>query len=117
MATPGPYVRGALRNVLGFGSMLAGGALVHNYYAPDLVSCCDRMGTAPVAMFARSPCAHAHALAQTVPALDDSAASPIDPIEGYDAASSFQGARKGYAFKTGAAGLGYYPDKGSASKK
>ena len=71
----------------------------------------------PVATFARSPCAHAHALAQTVPTLDDSAASPIDPIEGYEAASSFQGARKGYAFKTGAAGLGYYPDKGGASKK
>ena len=38
MATPGPYMRGVLRNLLGFGSMLAGGALVHNYYAPDLVS-------------------------------------------------------------------------------
>ena len=55
--------------------------------------------------------------AQTVPRLDDSASSTVEPIDGYEAASSFQGARKGYAFKTGPSGLGYYPDNGGASKK
>jgi hypothetical protein len=31
-------------------------------------------------------------------------------VEGFVAAASFEGARTGFAFKTGSMGLGYYPD-------
>ena len=34
-----------------------------------------------------------------------------EPLEGFIAAESFQGAKPGHVFKMGRAGLGYYPDK------
>ena len=31
-------------------------------------------------------------------------------VEGFAAAAAFQGARPGFVFKAGSAGVGYYPD-------
>lgn len=31
-------------------------------------------------------------------------------VDGFVAAAAFTGARKGFVFKSGAAGIGYYPD-------
>jgi len=71
------------RAAVAIGSMFAGGA-VHHACSPDL----------------------------TVPVVPSLASPPHTPPDGagFEAASSFQGARPGFVFKSGDAGLGYYPD-------
>ena len=68
------------RFALALGSLFGGAAVVHTAFAPDL----------------------------TVPELK----KPAEPVkvEGFVAAAAWSGAKPGFVFKTGPAGLGYYPD-------
>ncbi|KAJ1446353.1 hypothetical protein M885DRAFT_585858 [Pelagophyceae sp. CCMP2097] len=70
------------------------------------------LASAPVAGpdAAAVECARAPAAAAAAPALADDAAPP------YVAAAAFAGARPGYVFKAGAAGVGYYVDDFSWTK-
>ena len=51
------------------------------------------------------------ALSQTLPELPDKAKAVH--VDGFEPAAAFAGARSGFVFKAGVAGLGYYPDSKS----
>ena len=54
-----------------------------------------------------------HDRAQVLPDLDappPGMAPQLVSVEGFAAAAAFQGARPGFVFKSGSAGVGYYPD-------
>ena len=108
---PGYWMKFTLRNLLGFGSMLTGGALVHSRFGPDLASGARHPGSPRAEPHVRSlTCARSP---QTLPPLQDAspanaptAAPTTAPPDGFEAAAKFQGARKGFVFKSGEAGLG-----------
>jgi len=57
-----------------------------------------------------APPSLATASAQRALAAAESKAPPPVPVDGFEAAAGFDGARQGKVFKLGTAGLGYYPD-------
>ena len=70
-----------LRSIVAFSALFTGGSIVHKICAPDL----------------------------TVPHLSKPGGAAQE--EGFVEATAFNGARTGFAFKSGSQGLGYYPDK------
>ncbi len=83
---PSNSVQFALRSSLALGSLFVGASIAHRFWKPDLT-----IPTLP------TPAEQASATSQ-------------QPVEGFAAAAAFQGARQGFVFKAGPAGLGYYPD-------
>ena len=82
MVNPGIQV--TLRGIVAFSAIFSGGSIVHKVFAPDL----------------------------TVPDLSKpGGAAPEEGATGFVGAAAFEGARTGFAFKTGSQGLGYYTDK------
>lgn len=79
---PGPWMQLFNRSVLAFGSLFGGAAVVHHFFAPDM----------------------------TVPQMQLPAAA-LESSEGFVPSDKFSGSRAGFVFKTGPAGLGYYPDQ------
>ena len=73
-------VQFVLRSGLTLGSLFTGASVVHYACKPDL----------------------------TLPSLEPP--KPPPPVEGYIAASAFQGVKPGFVFKSDTMGLGYYPD-------
>ena len=82
MVNPGIQV--TLRGIVAFSAIFSGGSIVHKIFAPDL----------------------------TVPDLSKpGGTAPEEGATGFVGAAAFEGARNGFAFKTGSQGLGYYTDK------
>ena len=71
-----------LRCSLTLGSLFTGASIVHTALKPDL----------------------------TLPKLETEAPPTPVHIEGFSPSATFAGARKGFVFKSGPAGIGYYPD-------
>ena len=104
---PSDSLRFVLRSSLTLGSLFGGASLAHFVLKPDLVraqcSCnphCAQLTPPAVVVW------------QTLPDLDKLNAPP-EPVripEGFVAADTFEGSKKGMVFKRDAAGLGYYPD-------
>jgi hypothetical protein len=79
-----PAIQVTLRGIVAFSAVFTGGSIVHKILAPDL----------------------------TVPDLSKPGGTAQEEgTAGFVGAAAFEGARNGFAFKTGHHGLGYYPDK------
>ena len=100
-----------LRSSLTMGSLFVGATVVHYALKPDLVRLLRRASPSCAALISDGACCCRE---QTVPELrlpgEQPPATSSNSVDGFVAASTFGGARPGFAFKVGAAGLGYYPD-------
>ena len=79
-----PAIQVTLRSIVALSALFAGGSVVHKVFSPDL----------------------------TVPDLSNPGSTAQEgDATGFIAATAFEGARTGFAFKMGSQGLGYYIDK------
>ena len=80
-----PAIQVTLRSIVALSALFAGGSVVHKVFSPDL----------------------------TVPDLSNPGSTAQEGCDatGFIAATAFEGARTGFAFKMGSQGLGYYIDK------
>ena len=79
-----PAIQVTLRSIVALSALFAGGSVVHKVFSPDL----------------------------TVPDLSNPGGMAQEgDATGFIAATAFEGARTGFAFKMGSQGLGYYIDK------
>lgn len=78
-----PAIQVTLRSIVAISALFAGGSVVHKIFSPDL----------------------------TVPDLSNPGGTAQEDATGFIAATAFEGARAGFAFKMGSQGLGYYIDK------
>ena len=79
-----PAIQVTLRGIVAFSAVFTGGSIVHKILAPDL----------------------------TVPDLSNPGGTAQEgDATGFIAATAFEGARSGFAFKMDSQGLGYYIDK------
>ena len=76
-----------LRCSLAIGSLFGGASVVHHFLKPDL----------------------------TLPPVSLEPPQPVN-VEGFTPSDKFAGGKKGFVFKNGPAGLGYYPDVAAAKK-